>query len=59
VRPRWQDWMIGLALIVLGITGIWTIWGGDLMRLIHPAETHEPVATPAVAPPSGPSQGPF
>ena len=51
--------MIGLALIVLGITGIWTIWGGDLMRLIHPAETHEPVATPAVAPPSGPSQGPF
>jgi cytochrome b subunit of formate dehydrogenase len=48
VRPRWQDWVIALALVALGVTGIWTIWGGDLVRLVHPAEAHEPpVATPA------------
>jgi hypothetical protein len=73
VRPRWQEWVIALALIALGVTGIWTIWGNDLADLLHPerAERTDGVAGSApgqgAAPsgsrspptPAGPAQGPF
>lgn len=30
VRPRWPDVVIVIAIVLLGCTGVWAIWGRDL-----------------------------
>jgi hypothetical protein len=62
VRPRWQEWVIALSVVALGVTGVWTIWGADIARLFHPEAAGPSAPAPATAtpvPPGGPAQGPF
>jgi hypothetical protein len=61
VRPRWQEWVITLAIVALAATGVWTLWGKDLRALFRPEEARpQPAAAPSgPAPPAGPAQGPF
>jgi len=53
VRPRWQEWVITLAIIALAATGIWTLWGKDIRSLFRAEEarTDEPAAAKAPATP--------
>jgi hypothetical protein len=60
VRPRWHDWVITLAILALAATGIWTLWGKDIVALFRPEEVRaEEPATAPPAPPAGNAQGPF
>ncbi len=61
MRPRWQEWVITLAIVALAATGIWTLWGRDLRGLFRPDEARsEEAATPRPATPAaGNAQGPF
>jgi hypothetical protein len=61
VRPRWQEWVITLAIVALFATGVWTLWGKDIRALFRPDEARpQPVAAPAgpATPPPGPAKGP-
>jgi len=58
--PRWQEYVIVLAIVAIGLLGIIGIWGGDIRRLFD--EGHEagiPSGEAPVAPPPGPAAGPF
>jgi hypothetical protein len=60
VRPRWQDWVITVAILALAATGIWTLWGKDIVGLFRPEEVRvEEPAARAPTPPAGNAQGPF
>jgi hypothetical protein len=65
MRPRWQEWVLFSALIVIGFGGIAAIWGDDLVALWsdvakegeRPREGLEPAA-PVAQPPSLPAGPP-
>jgi hypothetical protein len=67
MRPRWPEWVIVVSLVVIGLTGIVAIWGGDMQRLVldvsrgdqppAPATPAEP--EPPVSLPGGVPAGPF
>ena len=72
MRARWPEWVIVISLVVIGLTGVAAIWGGDLKRLVvdvsrgGEVEAPEPTggaqpAAPATPdlPPGGPPAGPF
>ncbi len=64
MRPRWPEWVIAIALVVIGVTGIVAIWGGELRRLVIEVsrgdQPPEPEAPPQPSlPPGGAPAGPF
>lgn len=34
MRSRWQEWVITLSVVALGVAGVVILWGDDLRRLI-------------------------
>jgi hypothetical protein len=42
VRPRWPDAVIVIAIVLLGCTGVWAIWGQDLGLRGKPDRKGEP-----------------
>lgn len=42
VRPRWPDAVIVIAIVLLGCTGVWAIWGQELGLRGAPARKGEP-----------------
>lgn len=45
---RWHEWVIILGVVALTVTGVWTLWGHDLVRIFRPDEAVE-TAPPAAA----------
>jgi hypothetical protein len=42
VRRRWPDVVIVIAIVLLGCTGVWAIWGRDLGLRERPKSHDEP-----------------
>jgi hypothetical protein len=40
VRQRWHDWVIAIALVGLGVTGVMAIWGNEIRDLIRGEKKH-------------------
>jgi hypothetical protein len=62
VRPRWQEWVIGVGIVALFVTGVLAIWGDEIRNLWRGEEDRRPQpqeTQPVVVPPGGNAQGPF
>jgi len=60
VRPRWQEWVIFAALLVISVVGVVSLWGPDLRQtLLRGRKAQLPAKEEPVVAPSGPTAGPF
>ncbi|MBK7538588.1 MAG: hypothetical protein IPI49_25105 [Myxococcales bacterium] len=41
-RPRWHDVLIVLAILGVGLAGVWALWGKELERALWPPPATSP-----------------
>jgi hypothetical protein len=60
VRERWREWVIVLSIVLIAVTGVWTIWGADIRQLWRVEERPVRAVPPTQPiPPAGNAAGPF